>query len=150
MRRKNLDTFFLNSSSDEDEGATRDAEGLAPPPLSAKPQVSTRSPAAAAAESPAPAPPPSPLRNDQLRLLRQRAAVGGAAPMPPQLEQPLSPSVATPSTRPEVGANERRRSVPVRRTGIWIVYAIGSRKGQWRLVYPVSEEKDSFSAMETP
>ena len=56
----------------------------------------------------------------------------------------------TPPEQPD-GRNERQQGVPVpvRRTGVWIVYDTGSRRGQWRVVYPISASEDSFTALET-
>ncbi len=56
---------------------------------------------------------------------------------------------ATPPVVREAGRNERQQGVPVRRSGLWIVYAVGSRKGQWRFVYPVTAGEESFTALET-
>lgn len=105
-------------------------------------------------QQPSPTSPARSLANERLSLLRQRSGTAIQIKPPPSTSPRAAESAeATAAWTPPVGGggrNERQQGVPVRRRGLYVVYAVGSRKGQWRLVYPVSAAEDSFLALETP
>jgi hypothetical protein len=105
-------------------------------------------------QQPSPTSPARSPANERLSLLRQRSGTAIQIKPPPRTSPRAAESAeATAAWTPPVGGglrNERQQGVPVRRRGLYVVYAVGSRKGQWRLVYPVSAAEDSFLALETP